>query len=603
MRTLRASNGSKLYQVYGLDGQLLFGWDTATNQSTNYVYLNGSLVARSETGSGSGTGPGIPEPPTATPNPSPTGAYRVSWLAVAGATRYELFEVANGGTETTPYSGGNTYWDASGKANGSYVYRVRACDASNICGGHSGTMTVTVQSAIPALTLSAPSAAGTYTASWTAVANATRYVLKQTPAGGSETTVYDGPDTSWPSPAKADGTYSYRVQACSGSCGNPSPPATVTVATPVPEGLQASPNPATANTTYAVSWQAVAGAVTYRAEEKSASATTWTALATSNQTSRAITGGKPVGTWSYRVRACRHATDVAYCGDWALVNQQVQAAPPGVPLAPLGLWVSPKPSTTGNYTVTWGDSVDAVYWEVDEKYQHDATGWHSTIASPTVRSWSPPTPKTGYGDYTYRVRACNALHQCSVNSSEFVAQVHIPGVLPEMPPSVGTITPNPSTTGTYTWTWPAAVRATSYRMRETAGMGAPWVDLPEQTGRSWSPPSPKVSSHYSYIMQGCNLYGCGPWATGFASVDVSIPTQLPMTVPRNFTIIGGWIVNKKMTFSWDVVAGAAEYQIKQELWDCAATPSIRKVGAAVPQPVWEYASLGQCGGHAQDPSR
>jgi RHS repeat-associated protein len=40
--------GTRLYQVYSQDGQLLYGWDTATNRKTDYIYLNGSLVARSD---------------------------------------------------------------------------------------------------------------------------------------------------------------------------------------------------------------------------------------------------------------------------------------------------------------------------------------------------------------------------------------------------------------------------------------------------------------------------------------------------------------------------------------------------------------------------
>ena len=40
------SNGTRNYQIYSKDGQLLFGWDTATGKQTKYISLNGSLVAR-----------------------------------------------------------------------------------------------------------------------------------------------------------------------------------------------------------------------------------------------------------------------------------------------------------------------------------------------------------------------------------------------------------------------------------------------------------------------------------------------------------------------------------------------------------------------------
>lgn len=40
------SNSTRNYQIYSKDGQLLFGWDTATGKQTKYISLNGSLVAR-----------------------------------------------------------------------------------------------------------------------------------------------------------------------------------------------------------------------------------------------------------------------------------------------------------------------------------------------------------------------------------------------------------------------------------------------------------------------------------------------------------------------------------------------------------------------------
>jgi RHS repeat-associated protein len=49
--------GTKLYQVYSEDGQLVYGWDTTTNKKTDYIYLNGSLIARSESVNGSAATP------------------------------------------------------------------------------------------------------------------------------------------------------------------------------------------------------------------------------------------------------------------------------------------------------------------------------------------------------------------------------------------------------------------------------------------------------------------------------------------------------------------------------------------------------------------
>lgn len=56
---------------------------------------------------------------------------------------------------------------------------------------------------------------GTYTVSWGAVSGAKTYVLQETKTGsfGSATTVYSGPNASWPAAGKSAGTYTYRVKA------------------------------------------------------------------------------------------------------------------------------------------------------------------------------------------------------------------------------------------------------------------------------------------------------------------------------------------------------------------------------------------------------
>lgn len=562
VRVLHTNDNSKLYQVYSKDGQLLYGLDTATGKATSYVYLNGSLVARNEGVPGA---PFLdaPDPLTSSKNPSADGSYTLTWRAVSGATSYVLKQQANLGAETTIYSGSATSWSVSGVPNGSYVYRVQAC-AGSTCSQFSASLTQVVQSGVSVVSVSpSPSTNGAYTVSWTSVAGATRYVLKETPAGGSEVTAYDGSALSWSASSKPDGTYSYRVQACNGSCGAFGPPATAVVATPVPTGLQASPSPATEYTSYSVSWQAVAGAVTYRVDEKP-SGGSWSALATSSLTYRTI-AGHPLGTWSYQVRACRHATDVAYCGDYATMNQTVEEAVPGLPTVPTGLFVTPRPSTDGNYTLSWFASTDASYYQVDEKYQYDPSGWRSTIASPTGTSWSPSPAKSGYGDYTYRVRACNSLHQCSASSSEVTAQVRLPNVLPSQP-VVQSISPSPSTTGQYTVTWSASARAERHEVQEYTGTGN-YTDVGTTPGTttSWSPSPPKtVNGTYWYRIRGCNLYGCGDYSPPLAPAAVTVQLPGPVTTPTglqgpNAPVQMGW----QYTISWDAQTSATRYYLEE----------------------------------------
>ncbi len=56
------------------------------------------------------------------------GSYNVAWSAASGAERYELEESANGGAWAQVHNAISQSKAFSGKAAGSYNYRVRACN-------------------------------------------------------------------------------------------------------------------------------------------------------------------------------------------------------------------------------------------------------------------------------------------------------------------------------------------------------------------------------------------------------------------------------------------------------------------------------------------
>jgi len=575
------SNPSSLYQIYSQAGELLYAYDTAASRATTYVYLNGSLVARNDTVPDNGLP--APSPPTFNPSPSTTGNFTVSWNSVAGATSYVLKETPPGGVEQTVPNvtlqpGPTQSWSTPApRQNGDYQYRVQAC--ATTCGAFSGTATEQVRTGASGLTVNVnPSKTGLYTLTWTSVPGATRYILKETPAGGIETAVYDSNGTgslnlTWTTPsAKPDGAFTYVLQACNGSCVS-SVPLVETVKTPLPESLRFDHSPVTANTTYSVSWDQVPVATTYRIDEKSSSASTWTPLTTSSSTSRSITGGHPLGTWSYRVRACRSTTDLAYCGDYATANQTVVAAPVSVPDIPTGLNSYPNSSTDGNYTVSWFATGATSYdlqeqYRYGDSYQYGDSTFHPVVPAPTGKSWSPSPAKTGYGKYIYKVRACNSSG-CSDYSAIREEYVEILSALPGRP-TMQPVVPNPSTTGSYTVSWTASTSAsaTRYELEELTGSVLPWVpQTTTLTGTSWTPPTPRPNGHYDYRVRGCNVYGCGSYnlATVPGSVDVQIPTGSPMTVPANFAAIPTDVVaGNNAKFYWDPVTGADAYHLRQE---------------------------------------
>jgi len=127
-------------------------WSTGSRGAGSYGYR---AQACNVTGCGpwSGTGTVVVTAPTSAPGLSvpannATGSYAVSWSGVTGATSYTLQKQVNGGGWSTVQSSTAASWNASGQTNGSYGYRVQACDPVG-CGPWSGVGTTVVTIPVP----------------------------------------------------------------------------------------------------------------------------------------------------------------------------------------------------------------------------------------------------------------------------------------------------------------------------------------------------------------------------------------------------------------------------------------------------------------------
>lgn len=256
--------------------------------------------------------PAAPSAP-GVPAQSFNGSYAVSWTAVATATSYRLEESVNGGGWGLIQDAASTSRSITGKAAGSYAYRVQACNAAG-CSGYSGTAGVQVIEAptgAPALSAPADGGTGAYTVSWTSVATATSYRLEENTNGGGWTLIQDGAAASRAISGKPAGSYAYRAQGCNGAgCGPYSNVATVTVGPPVPampSYLNVFRIGDLAPYTWNVDWPAVSGATSYEVREHRG--TTITTIYTGSGLFLSTSG---VGTRSYSVRAC-NATG---CSAW-----------------------------------------------------------------------------------------------------------------------------------------------------------------------------------------------------------------------------------------------------------------------------------------------
>jgi len=123
-------------------------WNASGEASGSYGYqVQGCNAVGcgpwSAVGTDTVTLPPIPATPSLTaPSTNATGSYTVSWTGVSNATSYTLQEQINGGGWTNASASAATSWAAS-VPNGTYGYRVQACDVTG-CSAWSGTSTTVV---------------------------------------------------------------------------------------------------------------------------------------------------------------------------------------------------------------------------------------------------------------------------------------------------------------------------------------------------------------------------------------------------------------------------------------------------------------------------
>lgn len=214
-------NGGAFGAIY--NGPVLSYAYTATVSGT-YAYRVRACNATGCSGYGPMGSSNIVVPPQSAPGISAPatnniGTYTVSWTGVAGASTYVLQEQVNGGGFATLQNSAATSIGRSGKVNGTYGYRVQACNASG-CGPFSGTANVVVALVPPVpatlnLALLSPASKGRIQATWSAVTDVTRYEVQESIGGGAMNQAYSGTATTTIFTRGSTGlTYVYQARAC-----------------------------------------------------------------------------------------------------------------------------------------------------------------------------------------------------------------------------------------------------------------------------------------------------------------------------------------------------------------------------------------------------
>ena len=440
------------------------------------------------------------------------GSYPVRWTSPSGATSYELQEKVGSGGWSASETLTTTTKSYPGKTPAIYKYRVRACAGSGNCGDWSSTGTTKVPPRAPRLTVPATDADGSYPVRWTSPSGATSYELQEK-VGSSAWSASETLTTTTKSyPGKTPAIYKYRVRACAGSgnCGNRSSTGT----TKVPPRAPRLTVPATdADGSYPVRWRSPSGATSYELQEKAGS---WSFrnIYRGYSTSRNITG-KADGTYSYQVRAC---AGTGNCGRWSStesVEVSINNAPVAVDdTAETPFVTAVEIPVLANDTDADGD--DLTVTVVTTPADGTATITSDADGNDTLVTYTPDSGHPGEDTFDYTVFDGTATDTGTVTVT--VNRVKV--------------TPNPSTTGSYTLSWDgSALLADRYRVLESGAAGDP----PLLSYHLWTSVgyTGKATGEYHYVVERCEeplgeLEECVEYGRATAEVILPItPGNLP----------------------------------------------------------------------------
>lgn len=480
-----------------------------------------------------------PALPTITiPSGIQSGRYTVTWSRPFSATDFDVQEQANGGSWQTLASGTTaTSISLAGDTDGSYAYRVRANNAYGTRGWvASGAVTVLLPPAT-APTLSAPavSGSGSYTVSWNAVSQATRYTLQEQVNGGSWSTVSSDSNRSKAFSGKADGdTYGYRVKACNaGGCGATwSATAAVEVVFPpsAPTSARQSVEGSYKLITNSLRWDAVDRATYYQVKIDSSDTIVYSGSDTAYRIASAPVDGVLLPHVAH-LRAC----NIGGCSAWVTVYP----APPAVPTLS-----GPSSNASGSYTLSWTQQQTASTYVLYEKIGSDP--YHVLYNGADL---SRQVTGKANGAYAYFVKAC-AETQCSATSSVLQVTVLHPPAAP------ASLSAPATSSGSLAVSWSSAGTATSYTLQRQIDGGS-WSTVYSGAAISYST-TVLSSGDYVYRVKACNSGGCSAY-TSSRTVVVTLPPSVPtLSVPTsNHT--GSY------TVSWSVIGTATSYTLQQRV--------------------------------------
>ncbi len=512
-RVRKVTPSGTTYYAYNSAGRLLFEYDKATTNGTNYIYLDKKLVASSKGSNSAVIG-------TIDSYVDGANAALGGWTCSTGLTASLDVRLYAGGPAGTGTSLGVYHANVASEpalqgpchaAGDKYRFMITFSEADRIAFagkplyvyGLSVTSGADVQltgsgtyNMPPSIRAPNPPAAtnasvsgdlATISVSWSATTNTTSYKLEQQYNGSATwTAASSGTATTKVISNPADGTYVFRASACNANgCSNPTVSNAVTVAhiPPAPSSITVPP---TSTGAVAASWSAAPYATLYRLEHTYSGV--WTEVFAGSATSTVVSESVSAG-WYFRVRAC----NANGCSGYTTSGPVSVLLPPTTPPTLNGGGTS----TNGVYALNWSASPGATVYNLLENI--NGAGWNAVQYS-AAQSWS--TSGRANGTYYYLVQGCNASGCTNWSNQVAVTVSNVPPTPPRPTASVHVVN---TIKRTVRVDWAAQPYATRYELTENnvlvANDSALFYSHLQEAG-----------SRLTYAVRACNAVGCSAWS-------------------------------------------------------------------------------------------
>ena len=439
--------------------------------------------------------------PTVTGGNDSQGRPTLTWNAVTGAAKYEVYRARSKDGTYTKYSTttGTAYTNSSYLTSGTtYYYKVRALDANGNAGPYSAVVSVTCRLKLTAPTVTGGNdAQGRPTLKWNAVTGAAKYEVYRARSKDGDYIKYSTvTGTSYTNTSYlANGTtYYYKVRALGsdGTAGPDSTPVSVTYKAPFGAPLVTGSKDSQGRP--ALKWDKVTDAAKYEVYRARSKDGTYSLMSTQSATGYTNTSYLANGTtYYYKVRAMKaNGTASAYSSVVTITYGTVPT-----PAAPA--MRSAKADSAG-ITVSWDTAANAVTYNV-YRTTDAGSSWTQVASSVKGTSYKDTTVQKGV-KYGYKVRgvATDGKTLGPMSSTGVTAKVTAASTTPDY---VKLKSAKSDPGNGILLTWESAADAKTYNVYRKVDGASGWTLLASSvSGTSYRDTSGKRGTTYVYTVRG-----------------------------------------------------------------------------------------------------